>query len=579
MMKHFIAAVALSALAGTAAQAATTTVKIIAFNDFHGNLQSPGALGGFPSGGIDYLAGYVASLKAQNPANVVVSAGDLIGASPLISSFFHDEGTIETMNRLGLEFNAVGNHEFDEGRTELLRMQSGGCHPTDSNSCKGGDVGTPVPFQGAQFKFLSANVVDTASGKTLFAPYGIKVMNGVRVGFIGMTLRDTPTIVTPTGVAGLTFKDEADTVNALVPALRARGVEAIVVLIHQGGFQGSAQPNFINDCSAALGDPINSPIKSIVARLDNAVDLVVSGHTHTGYNCLLPNKAGRNIPVTQASAFGRVLSDINMSIDTSNGDVTAVTVNNIIVDRSNPAITPDATVASIVSGYNGLVSPLANQVIGSITSAAPNSANAAGEMLAGDVIADAQFQATQPTQFGGAQLAFMNAGGVRNPGFVAASFPHDITYAEAFTVQPFGNSLVTITLTTQQIKDALEQQFVGCLGQTVQRVMQPSNGFKYTWSASAPACSKVTDVSLNGVALVSAGVVLSPSTTYRVTINNFLSTGGDGFGVFTSGTNLLGGAQDIDALVAYLSTNFKFPNPPYDPSAASLNTPRITLVP
>ena len=579
MMKHFIAAVALSALAGTAAQAATTTVKIIAFNDFHGNLQSPGALGGFPSGGIDYLAGYVASLKAQNPANVVVSAGDLIGASPLISSFFHDEGTIETMNRLGLEFNAVGNHEFDEGRTELLRMQSGGCHPTDSNSCKGADVGTPVPFQGAQFKFLSANVVDTASGKTLFAPYGIKVMNGVRVGFIGMTLRDTPTIVTPTGVAGLTFKDEADTVNALIPALRARGVEAIVVLIHQGGFQGSAQPNFINDCSAALGDPINSPIKGIVARLDNAVDLVVSGHTHTGYNCLLPNKVGRNIPVTQASAFGRVLSDINMSIDTSNGDVTAVTVNNIIVDRSNPAITPDATVASIVSGYNGLVSPLANQVIGSITSAAPNSANAAGEMLAGDMIADAQFQATQPAQFGGAQLAFMNAGGVRNPGFVAAAFPHDITYAEAFTVQPFGNSLVTITLTTQQIKDALEQQFVGCLGQTVQRVMQPSNGFKYTWSASAPACSKVTDVSLNGVALVSAGVVLSPSTTYRVTINNFLSTGGDGFGVFTGGTNLLGGAQDIDALVAYLSTNFKFPNPPYDPSAASLNTPRITLVP
>jgi 5'-nucleotidase len=579
MMNRIIAAAALSALACTAAQAATTTVKVIAFNDFHGNLQSPGLLSGAPSGGIEYMAAYVASLKAQNPNNVVVSAGDLIGASPLISSFFHDEGAIESMNRLGLEFNAVGNHEFDEGRTELLRMQNGGCHPSDSNSCKGADVGTPVPFEGAHFKFLSANVVDTANGRTLFAPYGIKVMNGVRVGFIGMTLRDTPSIVTPTGVAGLTFRDEADTVNALVPQLRARGVEAIVVLIHQGGFQGSTAPNFINDCSAALGDPVNSPIKGIVARLDNAVDLVVSGHTHTGYNCLLPNKAGRNIPVTQASAFGRVLSDINMSIDTTSGDVTGVTVNNIIVDRSNVAITPDAGIASIVNGYNTLVSPLANQVIGSITSAAPNSANQAGEMLAGDLIADAQFAATQPAQFGGAQLAFMNAGGVRNPGFVAGPFPHDITYAEAFTVQPFGNSLVTITLTAQQIKDALEEQFVGCLGQTVQRIMQPSNSFKYSWSASAAPCSKIVDVSLNGVALVSAGVVLSPSTTFRVTINNFLSTGGDGFAVFKDGTNLLGGAQDIDALVAYLSANYKFPNPPYDPQSPTLGTPRITRLP
>ena len=579
MMKNLIAAAAISALACTAAQAATTTVKIIAFNDFHGNLQSPGLFSGVPSGGVDYLAGYVASLKAQNPNSVVVSAGDVIGASPLISSFFHDEGTIETMNRLGLEFNAVGNHEFDEGRAELLRMQNGGCHPSDSNSCKGGDVGTPVPFEGAAFKFLSANVVDTASGKTLFAPYGIKVLNGVRVGFIGMTLRDSPTIVTPTGVAGLSFLDEADTVNALVPKLRARGVEAIVVLIHQGGFQGSTAPNFINDCSAALGDPLNSPIKAIVSRLDNAVDLVVSGHTHTGYNCLLPNKVGRSIPVTQASAFGRVLSDINMSIDTSTGDVSGVTVNNIIVDRGNAAVTPNATIASIVAGYNALVSPLANQVIGTITAAAPNSANAAGEMLAGDMIADAQFEATRPAQFGGARLAFMNAGGVRNPGFVATTFPHDITYAEAFTVQPFGNSLVTITLTAQQIKDALEQQFVGCNGQTVQRVMQPSSGFKYTWSASAAACSKVSEVSLDGVALVSAGVVFSPGTTYRVTINNFLSTGGDGFSVFKDGTNLLGGAQDIDALVAYLSSGFKFPNPPYDPNATNLNTPRITRVP
>ncbi len=568
---------AVCALGIGAAQAATTTVKVIAFNDFHGNLQSPGTFSGAPSGGVDVLASYVTNLKAQNPANVVVSAGDLIGASPLISAFFHDEGSIETMNRLGLEFSAVGNHEFDEGRTELLRMQNGGCHPTDPNSCQGASVGTPVPFEGAKFKILSANVVDATSGKTLLAPYAIKVMNGVRVGFIGLTLKDTPTIVTPSGVQGLNFLDEAATVNALVPQLRARGVEAIVVLIHQGGFQGPATPNFINDCSAALQDDLNSPIRAIVRNLDNAVDLVVSGHTHTGYNCRLPNKIGRTIPVTQASAFGRVLTDINMTLDTTTGDVTAVTLNNIIVDRSAAGVVPNAAIASIVSGYSGLVSPLANAVIGTITAQATNSANVAGEMGAGDIIADAQLAATQPAQFGGAEIAFMNAGGVRNPGFVAATFPHDVTYGEAFTVQPFGNSLVTMTLTNQQIKDVLEQQFAGCLGQspTATRIMQVSAGFVYSWQPANGCGTRIVDVTLNGTPLVSNGLVLLPSGTHRVTVNNFMSTGGDGFAVLTTGTNFLGGAQDIDALVAYLA-NFKAPAAPLNPNAGGA---RITRLP
>ncbi len=552
--------------------AATVTVKVLAFNDFHGNLQSPGTFAGPPAGGVDALAAYVANLKAQNPNTVVVSAGDLIGASPLVSALFRDEGTIETMNRLRLDFDAGGNHEFDDGSAELLRLQNGGCHLSDPNSCQGASVGTPVPFEGAQFKFLSANVVVTATGKTLFAPYGIKVMNGVRVGFIGLTLKETPTIVTPAGVAGLTFLDEPTVVNSLVRQLRARGVEAIVVLIHQGGFQGAA-PNFINDCSAALQNDAASPIRAIVRGFDDAVDLVVSGHTHTGYNCLLPNNVGRTIPVTQASSFGRVLSDINMSIDSATGNVTAVTVNNVIVDRT--AVTPNAEIAGIVQGYNNLVSPIANGVIGTITAAASNGANAAGEMRAGKLIADAQLAATAPAQFGGAVVAFMNAGGVRNPGFTTAPFPHDVTYGEAFTVQPFGNSLVTMTLTAQQIKDVLEQQFDGCMGQVAQRIMQVSAGFAYTWAASGSCGTRITDVTLNGTPLVSSGVVLSPATTYRVTVNNFMATGGDAFSVLVGGTNLLGGAQDIDALVQYMS-NFKAPLAPYDPDSVA---DRITRIP
>jgi 5'-nucleotidase len=560
------------ALASGAAHAATLTVKVIAFNDFHGNLQSPGSLSNVPVGGIDAMAAHVAALKAQNPNNVVVSAGDLIGASPLISALFHDEGTIETMNRLGLEFNAVGNHEFDEGRTELLRMQNGGCHPTDVSSCQGATVGTPVPFEGAKFKFLSANVVDTASGKTLLAPYGIKVIGGVRVGFIGLTLKETPTVVTPSGVAGLSFLEESSTVNSLVPKLRARGVEAIVVLIHQGGFQGAA-PNFINDCSAALQNDVASPIRAIVRGLDDAVDLVVSGHTHTGYNCQLPNKAGRNIPVTQASSFGRVLTNIDLTVDTSTGDVVGATVNNILTDRN--AVTPNAQVASIVNAYSGLVSPLANGVIGTITGPATNIGNAAGEMGAGKLIADSQLAATQAPLFGGAVIAFMNAGGVRNPGFTATTYPHDVTYSEAFTVQPFGNSLVTMTLTGQQIRDLLEEQFVGCLGQTVQRILQVSAGFEYSYQSANTCGSRVVNASLNGVPLVSNGLVLDPAATYRVTVNNFMATGGDGYGVLLNGTNPLGGAQDIDALLAYLA-NYKAPNAPYDPAAVPN---RITKLP
>ena len=604
-----IGATLLAPLLSQAVTVAPTRVKVVAFNDLHGTLQSPGnfsvqpggpgtALVSKPAGGVDYLAGFVTKLKAQNANNVVVSAGDLIGASPLISAFFHDEGTIETVNRLGLEFDAVGNHEFDEGKSELLRMQSGGCHPTDpGNSCKGASVGTPVPFEGAQFKFLSANVIDTTTGKPLFAPYGIKTFAGnLRVAFIGMTLKGTPSIVTPAGVAGLSFHDEADTVNSLIPKLRARGVKAIVVLMHQGGFQGSNTTgsipnNYINDCKDSLVNSVNSPVLGIVNRLSDEVDLVITGHTHSGYNCRLPNSVGRLIPVTQAGAFGRVLTDIDMDIDPSTGDVINVAANNIVVDRSDATVTPSAPIQSIVNGYNALVSPLANQVIGTITAAMPNVIDSAGEMPAGDLIADSQLAATKPSNFGAAQLAFMNPGGVRNPGFNTANagYPHDVTYQEAFTVQPFGNSLVTMTLSAQQIKNLLEQQFVGCNGQIQQRVLQVSNGFSYQWSQTGSCGTRVRDVKLTSYDTVGAvlstdvlvdasGAVLNPTQTYRVTVNNFLSTGGDNFSVLTGGSNTLGGAQDIDAMIAYLS-GFKAPHPAYNPADLQLHKPRIVRVP
>jgi 5'-nucleotidase len=608
------------------------TVKVIGFNDYHGNLQSPGSFGQNttipaaqrpPVGGAEYIAAHVAALKAKNPFNVVVGAGDFIGASPLISALFFDEPAVETLNHIGVDFNAVGNHEFDKGAAELRRLQQGGCKFTDGapdpNSCKGVGSSAPGTFDGAKFRWLSANVIDKATGHTLFPAYGIKHFKGAKVAFVGMTLKGTPKIVTPTGVAGLEFLDEADTVNRLVPHLKRQGVNAIVVLVHQGGFQASPTVSDINGCDGDLknADGSDSEIGAIVRRLDNAVDLVISGHTHAAYNCSastvdvktvngvvttaprptgLPNKAGRLVPVTSASAFGRVLTDIDLTLDPWRHEVVKVAVTNRLVDRTDASagayVQANPTVKNIVDGYASLVSPLANQVIGTIATALPNSANAAGEMPAGDLIADAQLQATQPAALGGAQIAFMNPGGVRNPGFVGAAYPYNVTYGNAFTVQPFGNSLVTMTLTAQQLKNLLEQQFAGCQGQTGTRILQVSNGFEYSWSAGAPACSKVVDVKLTPMDMsavppvpagatelvVSNGVVQNPDKTYRVTVNNFMATGGDGFGVLTGGTSVLGGAQDIDALVAFFA-GYKAPKAAYNPADAAQRVPRITRLP
>jgi 5'-nucleotidase len=594
------AGLALAGCAATGTPPATIAVKVIGFNDYHGNLQSPGSFAPnlavpaaqrVPVGGADYMAAHVNKLKAQNPNHVVVGAGDMIGATPLISSLFHDEPAVETLNRIGLEFNAVGNHEFDKGSPDLLRLQHGGCKTVDgqidANSCQGAKVGTPVPFEGARFQWLSANVVVSATGQTLLPAYGVKRFDGVPVAFIGMTLKDTPAIVVPTGVAGLEFRDEAATVNALVPRLRAQGIEAIVVLVHEGGVQsGSLQD--INQCAGNLQ---GTPIARIVAQLDDAVDVVLSGHTHAAYNCRLPNARGRLLPVSSANAFGRVLSDIDLRIDPATRDVVDVQVSNRLVDRSDPGVQPDAALAGIVQGYDALVAPRAAVVIGSIATELPNNAvDPACNMPAGALVADAQLAATAAPAFGGAAIAFMNRGGVRTPGFTfrqrSGEGDGNVTYGEAFTAQPFGNSLVTLTLTAQDIKDVLEQQFAGCRGQlpTATRIMIPSAGFKYRWDGAKACDQRVHSVSLTRdgrtETLVDAdGKVLDPQREYRVTVNSFLASAGDGFSTFLGGKAPLGGALDIDALVDYMA-RFKAPKPPYTPGTRveDAGTPRILRV-
>lgn len=566
------------------------TVKLIGFNDYHGNLEAAGTLGTStavpaasrpPVGGAEFLAAHVAALKKQNPLNAVVAAGDLIGATPLIASLFSDEPSIETLNRIGLEFSSVGNHEFDRGFAELLRLQKGGCKQVggvpDLNSCRGAAVGTPVPFEGAKFKWLSANVVHAATGKTLLPPYGIKTFNGVKMAFIGMTLKATPSIVTPTGVAGLTFKDEAATVNALIPELRAQGIEAIAVLIHEGGVQTGT----LFDINACEGNLANTAIAGIVKQLDNAVDVVVSGHSHQAYVCKLPNSAGRPVLVTSASSQGRLLTDIDLTINPATRDVTAAVASNRLVVRNDPQVPADPAVAQLVKGYSDLIAPIANVVVGSIAANVPNArTDGACNNPAGNLIADAQLAATQPASFGGAVAAFINGGGVRDAGFSFAGSPAgegdgNVTYREVFTVQPFGNALMVMSLRTTDIKDFLEEQFAGCLGQAPDRtrIALPSAGFNYTWDGSKTCGARISNVTLRTSAGVetlvdAAGAVKNPAKTYRVAVNNFMADGGDGYSTLKKGTDRLGGAQDIDALTAYLSTNFKAPKAPYSPGAS-----------
>ncbi len=529
-----------------------TFVQLLAINDFHGNLQPPSGSSGriavgpgqtVDAGGVEYLSTWLKSLRTANTNTITVGAGDLIGASPLISGLFHDEPTIEAMNALHLDVTGVGNHEFDEGIAELLRMQFGdqlggdGCHPVDG--CQDG-----TPFGGALFQYLAANVFYEGTDETIFPPYQIRKVGNAKIAFIGLTLEGTPLIVTPAGVAGLEFRPEIGVINDLVAQLRAeQGVRSFVVLIHQGGQQNAPFANGFMDSDRC--DNLTGDIIPIVQGLSPQVDVVISAHTHQPYICHINGKL-----VTSASSFGRLITDIDLRIDHQTKDIEGATAHNVIVTR-DVAKDPDET--AIVDKYNALSGPIAHRVIGSITADITRTANAAQESALGDVIADAQLASTSPTDFGGAVVAFMNPGGIRadltyanNDGGEA---PGEITYNEMFTVQPFNNVMNVKTMTGDAIYRLLEQQFdnpsLGAL-----RFLQVSNGFTYTWSASQPHGSHIVDgtVAINGVPV-------DKNASYRVAMNNFLASGGDGFTVFNEGTDQLGGEIDIDAAVNYFMHN------------------------
>ncbi len=544
MIRRFAAALAALSIAACttipAPRSATPVeVQILAFNDFHGNLERPDPVR-YPlgpdtfatadAGGAAILGAALADLRAGHKYTITVAAGDLIGASPLTSAYFLDEPTIDAMNLMGLSLASVGNHEFDKGSAELLRMQHGGCEKyTLRVPCR------LEHFAGARFQYLAANAF-RADGSTVFPPTAIRQIGPIKIGFIGMTLKQTATLVTPSGVAGLRFADEAATANALVPQLKAAGADSVVLLIHQGGKVPDSY--HLQDCDGLTGD-----ILPILDRLDPAIATVVSGHSHHAYSCELERGGARRL-LTSAGKYGYFVSDLRLAFDPRTHRLLAQHARNVPAIRQGSG---DPAIAALVGRYAKAVAPVASRVIGHLTATAAKNGDES-EGPAADLVADSMLAATN----GSAQIALVNATGIR------VDLPGgDVKYKDAFAMMPFGNNLVVVTLTGAQLKTVLEQQYAVPLrpGKALPAALAPSAGFTYAIDMKRPEADRVSGLRLNGKPL-------DPTARYRVVVNNYMASGGDGLTGFTVDPNPVDtGIIDLDALVAWIAKGQTPPTP------------------
>lgn len=537
-------------------------IHLLAFNDLHGHLDPPGTQTSIPTdsgqsekiatGGMAWLAGTVQQLRQQYPHHAVVSAGDMVGSSPLLSSYFLDEPTIEAANALRMDFAAVGNHEFDRGWPELLRLANGGCtQHTQRQPCR-----VNPQFDGAQFPLLAANV-HTLQGQTLLPATGLKTFtqgaHQVTVGFIGMTLKATPKLVMQSAVEGLQFADEAATANALVPQLLAQGADVIAVLLHEGGH--TQAPAFAAGCEGLSG-----PIVPILDKLDPRISVVVSGHTHQSYVCDYATvRPDRPMLLTSAGLYGTQLTDIQLRWDPEQRTLHSRSARTLAIPASaqaaataSPVIVPQvqvhAQVQSIIDRYRSVIADTANEIVGRVlspgNSALASQPAASGEVQLGNLIADAQVWAMQDPAFGGADISFMHSGGIRAPLQPAAD--GSVSYGQLYAIQPFGNTLIGITLSGAEIVALLEDTYTVPLSSSGRtRVLSPNAAFSWQHDRFAPTGEQVKDVRLHGQPL-------QPDAEYRVIVSSFLADGGDRYAIFAQGRNAVQGPTDIDALEAYV---------------------------
>lgn len=520
------------------------TIQILGLNDFHGNIEPPpGPQTWFSAGeerqdqlgGAARLGATLTQLREDQEHTITVAAGDLISGSPLVSAYFLDEPAIMALNRLGLGLASVGNHEFDRGTVELKRIQQGGCEKnTLREPCQ-----LDRPFEGARFTYLAANVFDQQGG-TLFPGTAIREFGNVKLGFIGMTLKDTGILVSPAGTAGYRFADEAETANALAAELRAQGADAVVVLIHQGA---DVRPTY----NAAECPELSGDILPILDRLDPAIRLVVSGHTHQAYVCQRPASDGTMRMLTSAGRYGYFVTDIRMTVDPATDEVLAIAAENRpVLDEAGE----QADIAAIVNRYSAATAPVSARVVGKLDGSLEWQGRDTDSPL-GNLVADAQLAATRDEAKGGADISFINSGGVRTRFTPAAD--GSVTYGQIFALQPFGNSLVVLEMTGADLKRLLEQQFSDASPATIkQSLMIPSAGFTFAYDRNRAAGERIVSMALDGRPI-------DPAASYRITVNNFLASGGDGFSVLLTSRPVSDGGQDLDALEAYIARGVRVP--------------------
>lgn len=532
-----LALAAASLISGCATRpAAPLELNVVALNDFHGHLEGGkfnykinGQQTTVHAGGIDVIGAALQAWRKEDKELMFVGAGDLIGGSPAMSSMWADEASLTALSMLGMNASSAGNHEFDQGRAELLRQQHGGCesHRADK-ACK-----FDPNYRGASFTYLAANVIDTATGKTLLPAYKIEEAKGVKVGYIGAVLKDTPSVVLASGIKGLAFLDEADAINKALVEVRAKGATVFVVLIHEGGHTDEAfnEP----DCKNLKG-----PIVGIAKRLDPELKLIISGHTHTGFQCKVDGRT-----ITQAEMGGHVLSRIKLMVDPASRTLRDISVRNVVLKPGEHPADPRMA-AYLKQVKDRSEAALARPVARVGAKVVTRKLNDAGEAPLGNLIADAVLEATRTE---GVQIAFMNSGGMRKDLEVGDNLV--ATYGQAQVVLPFSNTIVVMDMTGAQLRALLEQQWIRKHADSNAAMLHPSRGFTYRWDGAKPRGQRVVpgSVKLDGVAIDDA-------RTYRVAANNFLAEGGDGFGAFAEAANKRDTqVLDLDAFVRYLAAN------------------------
>lgn len=521
------------------------TLQVLAFNDFHGNLQTPAPPDGRrPAGGAAVLAAYLKAARARNPqGTLIIHAGDLLGASPPITRLLQNEPALQFLNVLADEnchyglathfyvaaawreeanpchvIGTPGNHEFDAGPAELLRLLNGGNAPSGPF--------LQNPWRGSRVSYVGANVLDRHTGRNLLPPYTVVVIHGVPVGVIGAVLKETPSLVPAWATADLTFTDEATAINAAAHALQAQGVHTILVSIHQG----------VVPVPTAHGFEWHGPLQRIVAHLDPGIDAVISGHTHNFTNALWPDRSGKPVLVVQDYSYGMAFGELTLKLDRHSGQVLAKSARVLPTwADAGAGRHPDAAVTALIREATAAVGPRVARVMGHSTHALTRTMSASGESVLGDIVADAQRAALR------ADVAFMNPGGLRADLAAGA-----ITWGDALTLHPFSNRILAVNMTGTQLLAVLEEQWSADPA-AIPRILKTS-GLYYEWDPARPAGSHVM------LACDAHHQRLQPQVTYRVAVNDFLVGGGDDFTGFAQLPVAEVGPLDIEALERYLHT-------------------------